>query len=260
MPSPREAWLRAPIPGIDPTLMPAAHALVQASEDLARAADGLSIVELRTKPGDAASVGFHLQHSRGSLGRLLTYARGRALDLEQMRELAAEGQPGDPPVDADTLVRRPHHLRGERNMRRWSVLALLVAAPISGAAQAPPAGSTEPFVVEYYYKARWGHADEFIRLFKKNHFPVLKREIELGHIQQVTAEAPRFHGTEEGRWDYRVTIVWKNAAAPHEPFPEAELRRLFPDQDAFRREEQQRFEILLAHWDVPVVTVDLTRP
>ncbi len=85
--------------------MPAAHALVQASEDLARAAAGLSFGELWTKPGDAASVGFHLQHIRGSLGRLLAYARGRALDPEQMRELAAEGQRGDPPADADTLVR-----------------------------------------------------------------------------------------------------------------------------------------------------------
>ncbi len=80
---------------------------------------------------------------------------------------------------------------------RWSILALLLAAPAVGAAQAPPAGSSEPFVVEYYYKTRWGFADEFIRLFKKNHFPVLKREIELGHIQRVTAEAPRFHGTED---------------------------------------------------------------
>lgn len=145
-------------------------------------------------------------------------------------------------------------------MTRWSALALLLAAPASVAAQAPPAGSTEPFVVEYYYKVRWGHADEFIGLFKKNHYPVLRREIELGHIRQVTAEAPRFHGTEDGRWDYRVTIVWKNAAAPHEALADAELRRLFPDQDTFRREEQQRFEILLAHWDVPVVAVDLTRP
>jgi hypothetical protein len=151
-------------------------------------------------------------------------------------------------------------------MVRWSVLwvgvgvGALVAASRMAIAQAPPAGSTEPFVVEYYYKARWGHADEFIRLFKKNHYPVLKREMELGHIQQVTVEAPRFHGTEDGRWDYRVTIVWKNSAAPHEPFPDAELKRLFPDQDTFRREEQQRFEILLAHWDLPVVTVDLTRP
>jgi len=145
-------------------------------------------------------------------------------------------------------------------MVRRTILAALLTMPVLTAAQAPPAGASEPFVVEYYYKARWGFADEFIRLFKKNHFPVLKREIELGYIQRVAAEAPRFHGTEEGRWDYRVTIVWKNAAAPHEPFPEAELKRLFPDQDTFRREEQRRFEILAAHWDLPIVSVDLTRP
>jgi hypothetical protein len=146
-------------------------------------------------------------------------------------------------------------------MLRCGILCLLLAAPAASVAQgAPPAGSTEPFVVEYYYKVRWGFADEFIRLFKKNHFPVLKRQIELGHAQQVTAEAPRFHATEDGRWDYRVTIVWKNAAAPHEAFPDAELKRLFPDQDTFRREEQRRFEILAAHWDVPVVSIDLTRP
>src|SRR5438874_790769 len=140
--------------------------------------------------------------------------------------------------------------RHTRSLRDWS----------SDVCSSDLAGASEPFVVEYYYKTRWGFADEFIRLFKKNHFPVLKREIELGHIQRVTAEAPRFHGTEDGRWDYRVTIVWKNAAAPHEPFPEAELKRLFPDQDTFRREEQRRFEILAAHWDLPVVSVDLTRP
>src|SRR5436189_3073748 len=96
-------------------------------------------------------------------------------------------------------------------MVRGSILAVCLAVPVAGAAQAPPAGASEPFVVEYYYKTRWGFADEFIRLFKKNHFPVLKREIELGHIQRVTAEAPRFHGTEDGRWDYRVTLVWKRS-------------------------------------------------
>jgi len=100
-----EAWLRGPIPGIDPMLMPAAHALVQASEDLALAARGLSVAELWAKPGGAASVGFHLKHVCGSLARMVTYARGRALDPAQMRDLAAEGQPGDPPADADTLIR-----------------------------------------------------------------------------------------------------------------------------------------------------------
>ncbi|MEP7343595.1 MAG: hypothetical protein ABI977_38095, partial [Acidobacteriota bacterium] len=33
----------------------------------------------------------------------------------------------------------------------------------------------QPYVVEYYYKAKWGFADEFLTLFKKNHLPVLKK-------------------------------------------------------------------------------------
>src|SRR2546429_8156392 len=113
-------------------------------------------------------------------------------------------------------------------MKRRSMLALLLATPAAGAAQAPPAGPSEPFVVEYYYKARWGYAEEFIRLFKKNHYPVLKRQLELGRIQETTAAAPRFHGTAEGPWAYRVTLAWKNPAAPPEPVPEAERPRPFP--------------------------------
>lgn len=120
MPAAPEAWLRGPIPGVDPLLMPAAHALVQASEDLARAASGLAVAELWAKPGGAASVGFHLKHICGSLDRLLTYARGRALNPEQMRVLAGEGQPGDPPADAATLIAAVQHaiedtLEGLRN-------------------------------------------------------------------------------------------------------------------------------------------------
>lgn len=118
----------------------------------------------------------------------------------------------------------------------------------------------QPYVVEYYYKARWGFADEFIQLFKKNHFPVLQKQIESGRLLQVTAVRPRYHTTEDGRWDYRVTIVFKNLAAAHDASAEdAIIKKLFPDQQTFRKEEQRRFEILIAHWDVPLVAVDLNR-
>ena len=116
----------------------------------------------------------------------------------------------------------------------------------------------QTFAVEYYYKAKWGYADEFIRLFKKNHFPVLKKQIEGGRILKVSAVKPRYHGTEEGRWDYRVTIVFKSAAvAADSSGEEAIIKHLYPDQETYRREEQRRFEILLAHWDLPVVDVAL---
>jgi uncharacterized damage-inducible protein DinB len=104
MSTPPEAWLRGPIAGIDPYLMPAAHALVQASEDLARAAGALTPAELWIQPGGAASIGFHLKHIAGSIDRLLTYARGESLSQEQRAALAAEGSPDTPPEEAAALI------------------------------------------------------------------------------------------------------------------------------------------------------------
>ena len=34
-------------------------------------------------------------------------------------------------------------------------------------------------------------------------------------------------------------------------------KQLYPDQDSFKKEEQRRFEILEAHWDLPIKEVDL---
>ncbi|HUJ95168.1 MAG TPA: hypothetical protein VLW84_07895 [Terriglobales bacterium] len=118
--------------------------------------------------------------------------------------------------------------------------------------------SDQPFVVEYYYKTKWGHADEFLALFKKNHYPLLKKEVEMGRMLKVWMDQPRYHTTEDGRWDYRVTIVFRNAMVANEPFDEDALKKqLFPDQNTYKKEEQRRFEILDAHWDLPVKTVDL---
>src|SRR5882762_7904653 len=116
----------------------------------------------------------------------------------------------------------------------------------------------QPYVIEYYYKAKWGHAEEFLALFKKNHYPVLKKEIELGRMLKVSMTVPRYHTTEDGRWDYRVTIVFKSAAIANDNFDSSALiKQLYPDQDTYKKEEQRRFEILDAHWDLPVKDVDL---
>ena len=141
-----------------------------------------------------------------------------------------------------------------------ALLAVLAAIPVTARAQpGPPPNraatrAETPFVVEYYYKAKWGFADEFARLFKKNHLPILKKQIESGRFLEVRAEKPRYHATEDGRWDYRVTIVFKSAAVAADSSGEDEIKKqLFPDQETYRREEQRRFEILLAHWDLPLV-------
>ncbi len=58
---------------------------------------------LWVKPGGAASVGFHLQHIKGVLDRLFTYAEGNALTPDQLGYLAAEGVPADD-ISVNSLV------------------------------------------------------------------------------------------------------------------------------------------------------------
>jgi hypothetical protein len=85
-----EVWLRGPVPGVPPLLQHVAHALLQAAEDVERVTDGLPEALLWTRPGGAASVGFHLQHLTGVVDRLFTYARGESLSEAQRQALAAE--------------------------------------------------------------------------------------------------------------------------------------------------------------------------
>lgn len=100
-----EAWLRGPVEGVAPHLMPAAHALLDAWEEIEGAASSLTVEELWHRPGGAASVGFHLEHAAGSIRRLLTYARGEALSSTQLASLKKEGEPGTHPAEAFELLR-----------------------------------------------------------------------------------------------------------------------------------------------------------
>ncbi len=99
-----EHWLRGPVAGVPALLQPVAQALLQSRDEIANAAEGLTPAQLWARPGGAASAGFHLKHLAGSLDRLLTYARGEGLSDDQRNYLASEGEPGDPPADASTLV------------------------------------------------------------------------------------------------------------------------------------------------------------
>ena len=82
--------------------------------------------------------------------------------------------------------------------------------------------------------------------------------MKIGNALQVTAQSPINHSTEDGRWDYRVTIVWKNVQVAHDDSGDDKvLSSSIRTKKHSKREEQRRFEILLAHWDVPIKSVDL---
>jgi hypothetical protein len=48
-------------------------------------------------------------------------------------------------------------------------------------------------------------------------------------------------------------LVFKDWAAFGDSSAEpALIKKIYPDQDKYKREEQRRFELLEAHWDVPL--------
>jgi len=131
-----------------------------------------------------------------------------------------------------------------------SALVLTGALPIGAHA----AGADKPYVVEWVYKVKWGHSDEFFDIFRKYQVPILDRQKALGYVTQYTIYRPSLHTGEDERWDYKVVIVYRDQqASTHESDVEHEL---FPDRAALRRDENRRWEVVESHWDLPIHEVD----
>jgi hypothetical protein len=114
------------------------------------------------------------------------------------------------------------------------------------------------FTIENYYKVKWGYADEFINLWKVNHYPLLKKAIEKGDIISVKAEKPRLHSGEDTRFDFKVTLVFKNEKLAFDPNLTRQYeKQIYPDIEKLKKDEQHRFELLIAHWDVMIEKMEL---
>ncbi|MGI8703372.1 MAG: hypothetical protein ACR2JZ_02525 [Candidatus Limnocylindrales bacterium] len=115
-----------------------------------------------------------------------------------------------------------------------------------------------PVTVAYFYKTTWGNHDEFVQLFERNHWPILREQVSSGRLLEVHRYVPRFHGDGRADWDVMVTITFRDWAAMEEHSDAEIAARLFPDQKTYRAEERRRFELLEAHWDVPLEERPLT--
>jgi len=137
-----------------------------------------------------------------------------------------------------------------------AVTALLLGS-LSAGAQAPARqGAGEPKTTWYFYTVKWGFQDEFLDLFQRNHYPVLKAKEKAGQFRSVRTFVPEFHGDGRADWTFVVELVVP-PDAPATPTDEEVLATLYPDRTKFAREEQRRFELLTAHWDVPLNRIDL---
>jgi uncharacterized damage-inducible protein DinB len=93
-PATPEPWLRGTLADVPAIPRAVLHALELAKEDLWKWCYGLSDEQLNERLAGIAPVAFHLRHISRSIGRLLTYAEGKALDEAQLALLNSELEPG----------------------------------------------------------------------------------------------------------------------------------------------------------------------
>ena len=111
---------------------------------------------------------------------------------------------------------------------------------------------SKPVTAAYYYRVKWGFEKEWLELFLRNHWPILRERWSAGDYTDVRLYTPRFHGDGRADWNVKVTITYRDWATLDGHTPAELIERLYPDHERFLAEEQHRFELLDAHWDVPL--------
>jgi hypothetical protein len=137
------------------------------------------------------------------------------------------------------------------------ILTVGVTTPLAAMRQAEAAvPAKKPIIVEWVYRVQYGHQDEWWRIFKKYQIAILERQKQLGYVKEYTVFAPSLHTSEDSRWDYRVIIVRASEDAPPGQSEAEVAKQLFPDQEAFNKEENRRWELTTNHWDLPIHVVN----
>ena len=151
----------------------------------------------------------------------------------------------------------------KRTIGSLSLLVVLSVSPqLARAYQTPNAasvGSTKPETVEWVYRIRYGFHDEWFEIFRKYQIAILERQKRLGYVLDYTVWAPGLHTSEESRWDYRIIITRAAHDAPPGQSEADVAKQLFPDQAAFRRDENRRWELTTNHWDLPIHQVNANK-
>ena len=121
----------------------------------------------------------------------------------------------------------------------------------------PAAAEDGPVKAAFFYKVKWGSQSEFEALFFKNYYPVLQAQAKDGRrVKAFEIYRPTHHGDGRADWTFMLVMTYVSLQASVAPSgDDVVIRRLFPDQDTYKREEARRFGLLDAHWDVPLTGV-----
>lgn len=135
------------------------------------------------------------------------------------------------------------------NIGRLLTLPLVALCAVTGPLSADQLAGTA-VTIEYYYKLAPGTTKEWLALYKKNHNPILQQHVKSGLLLSERLFERRYHALSPA-WDYKVVMVWRDAAALEEAHQKEKdiILSLYPNQNDHDRQEQRRWEITEQHWD-----------
>ena len=99
---PPEPWMSGALSEVHPVLAALLYSFQQARADLKAWTQDLSDEDLSRSVLGLTPVSFHIRHIAGSVGRLLTYARGEQLTAAQISAIREESETG---LSRDQLLR-----------------------------------------------------------------------------------------------------------------------------------------------------------
>src|SRR6267143_2399674 len=126
-------------------------------------------------------------------------------------------------------------------------LSLLLVIPSSGRtpvhAQTPTGYSGGPVTNASFYHNAASHKDEWLALYKKYHYPIMKYEIKQGLVKSETMYKRGIHELSPA-WDYFVVIVYRDLDAEVEVQKERAkvMKAVFPDTADFEQGDKKRWE------------------
>lgn len=145
----------------------------------------------------------------------------------------------------------------------WFVFVLALGLTTTDARSQAVAGRADPNkpqVEVSYYKVPPGRQDEWLALYHKYHYPIMKYSIEKGLVISEQLFTRQQHELSPD-WDFMIIIVTPPPSkAKHDDKTRGEvIRQLFPDVDDYVRGEKERWALTLLHWDDILLELDPTK-
>lgn len=136
----------------------------------------------------------------------------------------------------------------------WLTAIVAAGLPIAAVQAQSASAISKSYTEEWVFQVRWGHQQEWWRIFQKYQIATLDREKKLGLVKDFVVQVPGLHASDDRRWDYRIIVTYPDYQSSRQG--DDIEKQIFPDAEARERDERRRWDLTVNHWDLPIDEID----